>query len=220
MIDEFQRLLDQYLAWLKDKTTLRQVKDWVEITMLYLDRHNDYLQICAKRENGAYLLTDGGETIEALRLSGCTLDSPRRQELLRTTLNGFGVKLNNNALEVRASTDHLALRKHNLVQAMLAVNDLFFVTSPIAKSLCYEDVVAWLEAQQIRYIPNVKFTGKSGYDHLFDFAIPKSHRQPERILQALNRPRPSLLPSHGMTRATCGLAGLCAAQRFRTSDRK
>jgi hypothetical protein len=189
MIDEFQRLLDQYLAWLKDKTSLCQVKDWVEITTPYLDRHNDYLQIYAKRENGAYLLTDGGETIEDLRLSGCSLDSPRRQELLRTTLNGFGVKLNNNALEVRASTDHFALRKHNLVQAMLAVNDLFFVASPIAKSLFYEDVVAWLEAQQIRYIPNVTFTGKSGYDHLFDFAIPKSQRQPERILHALSRPR-------------------------------
>jgi len=28
----------------------------------------------------------------------------------------------------------------------------------------------------------------SGYDHLFDFVIPKSRTQPERILQAINRP--------------------------------
>ncbi len=77
MTDEIQHLLDQYIAWLKDKTVLRQVKDWVEITTPYLDRRNDYLQIYAKRENGAYLLTDGGETIEDLRLSGCNLDSPR-----------------------------------------------------------------------------------------------------------------------------------------------
>jgi hypothetical protein len=27
---EIQRLLDDYLAWLKDKTTLRQIDDWVE----------------------------------------------------------------------------------------------------------------------------------------------------------------------------------------------
>lgn len=189
MTDEIQHLLDQYIAWLKDKTVLRQVKDWVEITTPYLDRHNDYLQIYAKRENGAYLLTDGGETIEDLRLSGCNLDSPRRQDLLRTTLNGFGVRLHDDALEVHASPEHFPLRKHNLVQAMLAVNDLFYVASPIVKSLFYEDVVAWLEDQQIRYIPNVKFTGKSGYDHLFDFAIPKSPSQPERIVQAVSRPR-------------------------------
>jgi hypothetical protein len=34
----------------------------------------------------------------------------------------------------------------------------------------------------------VKFTGISGYDHLFDFVIPKSRSQPERILQAITRP--------------------------------
>lgn len=33
-----------------------------------------------------------------------------------------------------------------------------------------------------------KLNGKSGYDHLFDFVIPKSKKQPKRILQAINRP--------------------------------
>jgi hypothetical protein len=37
-------------------------------------------------------------------------------------------------------------------------------------------------------LPKAKFSGASGYDRLFDFAIPKSRRQPERILQATNRP--------------------------------
>jgi hypothetical protein len=56
------------------------------------------------------------------------------------------------------------------------------------ESLFFEDVVAWLEANDIRYTPKVKFTGTSGYDHLFDFVIPKSRNQPERILQAITRP--------------------------------
>lgn len=34
----------------------------------------------------------------------------------------------------------------------------------------------------------MKFTGKSGYDHLFDFVIPKSRTRPERILHTINRP--------------------------------
>jgi hypothetical protein len=73
------------------------------------------------------------------------------------------------------------MRKHNLLQAMLAVNDLFFLSIQMVASLFYEDVVSWLDTNEIRYTPNVKFTGKSGYDHLFDFVIPKSRRQPERI---------------------------------------
>jgi len=69
MIDEIQTLLNQYLAWLKDKTALRQVKEWIEITTPYLDRHNDYLQIYVKRENSGFFLTDDGYTIEDLKCS-------------------------------------------------------------------------------------------------------------------------------------------------------
>lgn len=188
MIGDIQKLLDDYVVWLRDKTSLRQVDNWVEITTPYLDRHNDYLQIYAKKANGAFVLTDDGHTIDDLDQSGCKLNSPKRQELLRMTLNGFGVQLQDNALEVHATPDNFALRKHNLVQAMLAVNDMFYLAVPMVASLFYEDVVAWLDLHDIRYTPKVKFTGKTGYDHLFDFVIPKSRKQPERILQTINRP--------------------------------
>lgn len=105
------------------------------------------------------------------------------------TLNGFGVQLaSDHRLEVRASSDNFALRKHNLVQSMLAVNDMFYLATPMVTSLFYEDVVAWLDINDIRYTPRAKFTGKSGYDHQFDFVIPKSRQQPERIVQAINKP--------------------------------
>ncbi len=187
-MEEIQTLMDQYVEWLRSKTTLRQVDGWVEITTPYLDRHNDYLQIYVRRQNGRYILTDDGYILSELELSGCKLESPKRSALLQMTLNGFGVKLVDGALEVSAIKEDFPLRKHNLVQAMLAVNDLFYLASPMVSSLFYEDVVAWLDENDIRYIPKVKFTGKSGYDHLFDFVIPKSRKQPERILQAISSP--------------------------------
>lgn len=188
MIQDIQRLMDAYHAWLKDKSVLRQVDEWVEITTPYLDRHNDYVQIYAKRANGGFILTDDGYTIDDLEQSGCKLESRKRQDLLKMTLNGFGVQLEGKALQVHASPDNFALRKHNLLQAMLAVNDMFYLAVPMVASLFYEDVVAWLDVHDIRYTPKVKFTGKTGYDHLFDFVIPKSRQQPERIIQAINRP--------------------------------
>jgi hypothetical protein len=188
MINDIQKLIDNYLAWLKDKTLLRQLDKWVEITTPYLDRHNDYIQIYAKKENGEYLLTDDGYTIEDLEQSGCKLQSPKRQDLLRITLNGFGVREKDGVLQIRASSNNFALRKHNLIQAILAVNDMFYLAEPMVASLFYEDVMAWLELHDIRFTPKVKFTGKSGYDHLFDFVIPKSRRYPERILHTINRP--------------------------------
>jgi hypothetical protein len=180
--------MDQYVAWLRSKTTLRQVDDWIEVTTPYLDRNNDYLQIYARRQNGSYILTDDGHILEELELSGCKLESPKRMALLQMTLNGFGVKLVDGALEIRAAREDFPLRKHNLVQAMLAVNDLFYLATPMVSSLFLEDVVVWLDENEIRYTPNVKFTGKSGYDHLFNFVIPKSRKRAERIIQAINRP--------------------------------
>jgi hypothetical protein len=189
MIQEIEDLLASYVSWLKDRTTLRQVNtEWVQVTTPYLDRHNDYLQIYVKRQDGGYLLTDDGYVIEDLEQSGCSIGSTKREQLLKMTLNGFGVQLQGKALQARASADNFAQRKHNLVQAMLAVNDMFYLSTPMVASLFYEDVVAWLDLHEIRYTPKVKLPGKTGYDHLFDFVIPKSKAAPERIVQTINRP--------------------------------
>ena len=188
MIREIQILIDDYYAWLKDKTVLHQIDQWVEITTPYLDRHNDYLQIYAKDSNGGFVLTDDGYTIEDLSQSGCNLESPKRQDLLQMTLNGFGVQKDGRALQVLASADNFAVRKHNLLQAMLAVNDMFYMAAPTVANIFYEDVEAWLDLHDIRHTPKVKFTGQTGYDHLFDFVIPKSRKQSERLIQTVNRP--------------------------------
>jgi hypothetical protein len=78
---------------------------------MYLDRHNDYLQIYARRQNGNYILNDDGYILGELELSGCKLESPKRLALLQMTLNGFGVKLVNGAMEVRASKDDFPMRR-------------------------------------------------------------------------------------------------------------
>ena len=189
MIDEVQDLMDQYWAWLRDQTSLRRVEDWIEITTPYLDRHNDFLQIYAQRQPGGWSLTDDGYVIDDLEQSGCNVSSPKRQAMLDSTLAGFGVQLDGRSFVVEASQEDFSLRKHNLVQAMLSVGDLFYLSAPSATNLFYEDVVEWLDNSDIRYTPKVQFAGKSGYNHTFDFVIPKSKLQPERILIAVNRPR-------------------------------
>jgi hypothetical protein len=189
MIEDIQARLDDYQKWLRDKTTLRQVQDeWVEVTTPFLDRHNDYLQIYARKQNGRYLLTDDGYTIDDLELSGCTLDTPKREMLLKMTLAGFGVKQQDNRLEVQATAGEFAQRKHDLIQAMLAINDMFYLARPFVESLFYEDVMFWLDVNEVRYTPRVKLPGQSGFDHLFDFVIPKSRDYPERFVQTINRP--------------------------------
>lgn len=188
MMEDIRRQMDAYHAWLKDKSVLRQLDEWVEITTPYLDRHNDYLQIYAQPADGGYLLTDDGYTIGDLEQDGCELRSKKRQDLLQMTVNGFGVRVEDKALQVQASAENFALRKHNLIQTMLAVNDMFYLAAPRVASLFLEDVTVWLDRCEIRYTPRVRFAGSSGYDYLFDFVIPKSQDAPERVVHAINRP--------------------------------
>lgn len=188
MIDSIQALIDQYVVWLRDNTALRQLGEWVEITTPYLDRHNDCVQLYVRKNGDDILLTDDSYTIQDLQNSGCNLSSPKRQNLLRTALNGFGVQLEGDALVVRTSAKQFSLKKHNLLQAILAVSDLFYMAPATVANVFLEDVGAWLSLSDIRYIARVKFSGKSGYDHMFDFVIPASKQAPERVIKAINAP--------------------------------
>ncbi|PZN69614.1 MAG: hypothetical protein DM484_29380 [Candidatus Methylumidiphilus alinenensis] len=181
-------LIENYYKWLKHKTSLKQVNGWEEITTPYFDRHNDYIQIYLKKKGDDFIITDDGYTITDLIQSGCAIDSPRRNALLKSTINGFGVRLSNESIEVTTTQDNFPVKTHNLIQAILAVNDLFYVAKSNVESFFFEDVALWLDECDIRYTQKVKFAGKSGYDHLFDFVIPKSKTQPDRILRILNNP--------------------------------
>jgi|ERR1700733_8993427 len=139
MKDEVSKLVEKYWLWLKDKTVLKEVgQEWIEITTPHLDRHNDFLQIYIKKINNRYLLTDDGYIISDLSASGCSLDSLKRQKMLKTVLAGFGIQLDGENLVVQASAMDFPIKKHNLVQAMLAVNDFFYLASdksPYSKGL-------------------------------------------------------------------------------------
>lgn len=188
-VEEIEGLVERYRAWLKDRTTLKSVHaDWVEITTPFLDRHNDAIQIYAKSENGRYRLTDDGHTIRDLELSGCVLNTPKRKGMFDIAVNGFAVDLTDGILSVHATRENFATRKHALIQSILAVNDLFYTASATVQSLFLEDVENWLNLAEIRFLKNVKFLGKTGYAHHFDFAIPPSKSAPERIIKAINNP--------------------------------
>lgn len=185
--------LDAYGSWLRDQTEARAIQGspFVEITTPFLDHHNDYLQIYAKQRNGGWYLTDDGYTIHDLAASGCDVSSEKRRKLLQTVLNRLGVDREHDALIVRADEASFPQKKHDLLQAMLAVGDLFHTARATVAGLFLEDVEHWLQENDIRFSESIKFTGTSGFDHHFDFVIPGYQEVPERIVRALNRPERS-----------------------------
>lgn len=182
-------IVDAYLDWLRSSITVDEVGDHLEITTPFLDRHNDHVQIYALVDNGRIRLTDDGFTIADLEHSGVELGRGRRQDLLETTLRGFGVQRSERGeLFVTATRRDLGRQKHLLIQAILAVGDLFYTARETVASLFREDVEAFLRQYEVRFTPDISLIGRSGYPHRFDFVIPASVRAPERIMATLNRP--------------------------------
>lgn len=188
-MDILKNLIDNYYTWLKDKTILKQINDTCEITTPYLDRHNDYIQIYAIKDNDKYKLTDDGNTIKDLIISGCSLESPKRQKMLNVILNGYGIELENKEI-LSTKTTHFdfPLKKHNLIQAIIDVNNMFYLANSTIESLFYDDVKQWFDTIDVRYNERIPFIGKSGYSRTFDFVIPRSKNAPERLIKTLNNP--------------------------------
>jgi hypothetical protein len=188
MIENIERLLESYWAFLRKRLVYERIGDWVEITTPYLDRHNDYIQIFGRTTDGRIVLTDGGETLEDLQQSGVAINSGKRKRVLDDILRGFGVQTEGGEIVVEADERNFALKKHSLIQAILSVNDMFFLSAPSVESLFIEDVSRWLTDVDVRFTEHVKFAGRSGFDYIFDFVIPKSRLAPERIMRAINNP--------------------------------
>jgi hypothetical protein len=188
MSKECSKLVAAYLAWLKAKIAVKEINGVCEITTPFVDRHNDRLQIYLTKKDGKLLLSDDGFIISDLETSGCRLDTTHRKDILNTILAGYGVHQENDELVIEAREDNFAQKKHSLLQAMLAVNDMFMIATGRVSSLFFEDVSHFLEENDIRNTSAVDFTGKSGFIQRFDFVIPKSRKKPERIIRAINHP--------------------------------
>lgn len=188
MSHECRKLVGAYLEWLRTKIAVTEINGVCEITTPFLDRHNDRLQIYVQKKNGGLILSDDGYVLSDLAISGWQADTPHRRQMLETTLRGYGIRVEDDVLVIEATEENFAQKKHALLQAMLAVNDMFLTARPLVRSLFREDVEQFLEAHGVRFAPNVEFTGKSGFVQRFDFLIPKSTQKPERILRAINTP--------------------------------
>ncbi|HEY0349409.1 MAG TPA: DUF1828 domain-containing protein, partial [Pyrinomonadaceae bacterium] len=142
---ECQRLINSYLEWLRKGLSVEALENACELTTPFLDRHNDHLQVYAVKKNGNIMLSDDGYILSDLRATGLEFNTPKRHLILQSVLNGLGVHLENNQLVVEASTANLGQRLHSLIQAMLALNDMFVMAEPRVASFFWEDVKQFLE---------------------------------------------------------------------------
>ena len=182
-----QELIDSYADWLKKEISFDEIGEYYEITTPFLNHSNDYLQLYIKQENDEIYFTDDCATIQELRANGIQLTNSRKK-LLRSILLQYGIELKGDELVARAPIRSFAQKKHMFIQAMIRIDDMFALSRTKVSSYFIDDIQDFFKANDIFYIENAQFTGKSGYSHNYDFVLQRSKNKPERLCQAMNTP--------------------------------
>lgn len=180
---------DGYFKWLYDNTEQLNINDSISrLTLPYLDRNNDCTEIFLKKTEDGYIITDDGETLGELLLSGFNIfSSQKRTSLFNKILLSHGVaKSSDDELYVTCQKDEIYQKVHMLTQCMIKISDLFYTAKNTVQSLFTEDVKTFLDEQNIRYSPDISFQGFSGLITNYDFVIPKYKDIPERIIKVVN----------------------------------
>lgn len=184
---DIQKLIDSYITWLKEGFTFEKIGEFYEITTPYFDNFNDCLQIYVKQEGNEILFSDDGVTLNNLKSHGLQIKSGKKNELERS-LYPFGVKLVDNELTIKATEEDFAFKKHQFLQAIMHINDIYGTYKPSQRTNFIDDIQSFFNQNEIYCSDNVQFTGKSGFSHNYDFLFSKSKNHPERLCRTLNNP--------------------------------
>ncbi len=191
---ECKKLVSGYLAWVRKGLTVHELKrgGTCVITTPFVNRINDCLQVFAERKGGMVCLHDGGDVLAELKFLSIDFKSPDQKDRLEIILNDLAVRTDGKRLFVKVSEEDVGLALNNLIQAMLAVGDLYvWATTRRRKSYFDEDVSSFLKSNSVRFSHRVNLTGRSGFKHYIDYLVPDSDSAPERIIKAINSPNKS-----------------------------
>jgi len=146
---------------------------------------NDSVDIYAKKNDGKIILSDDGNTLRDLELSGLEISrSPKRKEILERILINYGVRLIDNELITEATKRDFSQKKLNLISAISETADMYCLASHTVTSVFREDVKAHLDEQDLIYTPYFISKGSTGLEFTFDFQI--AYRNTEIVIKSFN----------------------------------
>jgi hypothetical protein len=181
-------IVNEYVNWIRTNITPKQIEDVLELTTPFLDKSNDHIQIYISKSNGGYKVSDDGDTIREMKASGIELKGRLREKIVRTVLLGLGISIDGEELTALTDRQFLPQKVHDLIQAIISIGDMYVLAKPYTFNFFKEDVESFLREKDVRFVPYVKLVGKSGMDQYFDFVIPESKHEPERVVQAITHP--------------------------------
>lgn len=188
---DINRLIKTYVDYLHMNFDIEKLeKNIYKVTTPFLDRRNDHITIYIILEKDKIKITDDSYTIDDLELEGLSFTKKREIELNRILL-GYGIHKKNNELFVITDRSSFAQKKHNFIQALLTINDMYLLSSQKVSTFFIDDVREYFDKKELIYTDNISIEGKSKIIHKFDFLIPKqiTPYKKEALIKTINTPK-------------------------------
>ena len=188
--------VDNYYHWLRENTVIEngETSDWFLINTPFIGAYNDNIEIYALKNGDKLTLSDNGETLNNLELQGVNIQgSKKRRYVLDTILLNYGIKELNNELIIETNLNNFSQSKHNILSAMIEINDLYVLSKHNVASIFKDDVRNYLNSNDIIFTPDFISKGTTGLEFNFDFQIARKDK--EIVLKSFNTINKSNIPS-------------------------
>lgn len=186
---EIQNLIDEYINFIKKGISFRRLERGYEITTPFLNDCNDHIQIYVDEiEEGRILLSDGGDTLSYLEDMGVFFKSTRKT-MIENAVRSYGVEISKDrCLTIKASARDFPQKKHNLIQAILKVNDMEYTQRTNVASIFADDIEEYFKTYEVPCVRNMSVVGKSGLYQSYDFVLSPYKKLTEKFCKVINNP--------------------------------
>ncbi|ADU95988.1 Domain of unknown function DUF1828 [Thermovibrio ammonificans HB-1] len=195
MVENVRNLIKSYYEWLTKKVDVIDLEgsDWILVGTPFENFLGDLIDLYIRIEGNEIIISDRGETLSNLEFAGVEISrSKKRKEIFESILLSHGVMSDGESIFVRATERDFVKRKHQLIQAILQINDMFFLSREHITSIFKEDVRKFLEEDlKIPVAQDIILRGKSGLEFNVDFFI--TTREAEKMIKASNSVNKSIV---------------------------
>ncbi|EQD29084.1 prophage protein, partial [mine drainage metagenome] len=124
--------------------------------------------------------------LSGLELISIETSRGKKRELVETILRQNGADIDDHEIMTITTYEHFPIAKNNIIRAILAINDLYYLSPRTVSTVFKEQVETFLQENNVRYSTGFGLIGRSGLYQPFHFLIQTIHR--EIIVQAIGRP--------------------------------
>lgn len=191
-------LKDSYFEWLKEKIIFEDTENgYVSIGTPFLDSNFDNINLYAQFINKDTIeVSDFGYTLYNLSEFGINVMDKRSKvanNIFNSVISSFGIEVDKKSLTLKVitSVSRFPIAKNRLLQAIMRINDIYYLSKSNATSSFNDVVTDFLEEHNILFTSNIEIPSLNGISAHFDFLIPHNHTKndrSERLIRTATRP--------------------------------